>query len=294
MMTAMRHLFATSALIALLGIGLIGQQTAPAADPISGNWRGTIKPATGAESAFIITLVKKGDTYSGNTTGLGGIGEVPLKSVTVAGNRITFEATAESKLGLVVVKGDLLVEANRATGAGSLAIGPQNFDVALALQRRGRQEVVQPQVEQSAAYFLGKWTFEYLGGEFPPLSVGSRDGTATFSKGAGANFITGQVDSQVNGKPYRENISIGFDPDAKALAFLERRPEGVELLSVASWQSPLAIVFQTSPVRASNRTYQLRRVIAVTSETAFEITEEFSVDGGPFRRLGTGQYTRAQ
>jgi hypothetical protein len=290
----MRHFFATSALIASLGFGLAGQQAAQPADPIAGNWRGTIKPATGAESPFIITLVKRGDVYSGIATGLGGIGEVPLKTVTVAGNRVTFEAAADSKLGPVAVKGDLLVEANRATGAGALSVGPQAFDVAFALQRRGRQEVVQPQVEQSVAYFLGKWTFEYLGGEFPPLSVGSRDGTATFAKGAGANFITGQVDSQVNGKTYRENISIGFDPDARALAFLERRPDGVELLSVASWHSPLAIVFQTSPVRAGNRTYQLRRVIAVTSETAFEITEEFSVDGGPFRRLGTGQYTRAQ
>jgi hypothetical protein len=290
----MRHFFATSALIASIGIGLTAQQAPQPADPIAGNWRGTIKPGTGAESPFIITLVKRGDVYTGIATGLGGIGEVPLKTVTVAGNRVTFEAAADSKLGAVAVKGDLLVEANRATGAGALSVGPQVFDVAFALQRRGRQEVVQPQVEQSVAYFLGKWTFEYLGGEFPPLSVGSRDGTATFAKGAGANFITGQVDSQVNGKPYRENISIGFDPDAKALAFLERRPDGVELLSVASWQSPLAIIFQTSPVRASNRTYQLRRVIAVTSETAFEITEEFSVDGGPFRRLGTGQYTRAQ
>ena len=283
----MRRTFGALVLVAVLGAAASAQN-----DPIPGNWRGTIKPTAGSETPFIVTLVKRGDTYAGTTTGLGGIGEVPLKTVTVAGNRVTFEALADSKLGAVVLKGDLLVEGNRATGAGSLAIGPQAFDVALTLQRRPRQEVVQPQVEQSVGYFLGKWTFEYLGGEFPPLSVGSRTGTATFAKGAGANFITGSVDGDLNGKPYRESLSIGFDPDAKGLAFLERRPDGVELLSVASWQSPLAITFQTSPVRANNRTYQLRRVIAVTSETAFAVTEEFSVDGGPFRRLGSGQFTR--
>jgi hypothetical protein len=138
MMTAMTS-FRDISSLALLSIGVIGQQAAPTSDPIAGNWRGTIKPATGVESPFIITLVKRGDTYSGITTGLGGIGEVPLKTVSVAGNRITFEAVADSKLGAVVIRGDLLVEANRASGAGSLAIGPQAFDVALALQRRGRR-----------------------------------------------------------------------------------------------------------------------------------------------------------
>ena len=283
----MRRMSGALALLAVLGSTTLAQN-----DPVPGNWRGTIKAAAGTESPFIVTLVKRGDTYAGNTTGLGGIGEVPLKTVTVAGNRVTFEAVADSKLGAVVLKGDLLVEGNRATGAGSLAVGPQAFDVGLTLQRRPRAEVVQPQVEQSLSYFLGKWTFEYLGGEFPPLSVGSRTGTATFAKSAGANFITGSIDGDLNGKPYRETLSIGFDPEAKGLAFLERRPDGVELLSVASWQSPLAITFQTSPVRANNRTHQLRRVIAVTSETAFAVTEEFSVDGGPYRRLGSGQFTR--
>ncbi len=38
--------------------------------------------------------------------------------------------------------------------------------------------------------------------------------------------------------------------------------------------------------------YKLRRLLSVTSPTAFEGTEEFSIDGGPFRRLGNGHYTR--
>jgi len=38
--------------------------------------------------------------------------------------------------------------------------------------------------------------------------------------------------------------------------------------------------------------YQLRRVISVMSPTAFDVTEEFSVDGGPFKRLGNGHYTK--
>ena len=38
--------------------------------------------------------------------------------------------------------------------------------------------------------------------------------------------------------------------------------------------------------------YQLRRVLSVTSDTAFDVTEEFSVDGSAFRRLGNAHYTK--
>ena len=76
------------------------------------------------------------------------------------------------------------------------------------------------------------------------------------------------------------------------LAFVERRPGGVDLVSVANWRSPIAITFHTSPVQANGKTYQLRRFIAVHSASAFDVTEEFSVDGGPYRRLGTGHYTK--
>ena len=76
------------------------------------------------------------------------------------------------------------------------------------------------------------------------------------------------------------------------LAFVEKRPDGVELLSVASWRSPIAITFQTSPVQANGKIYQLRRLMSVMSTTAFDLTEEFSVDAGPFRRLGNGHYTK--
>jgi len=52
--------------------------------------------------------------------------------------------------------------------------------------------------------------------------------------------------------------------------------------------------FHTPPVRADGRTYQLRRVISVTSNNAFEITEKISADGSAFKRLGEARYTRTQ
>jgi hypothetical protein len=76
------------------------------------------------------------------------------------------------------------------------------------------------------------------------------------------------------------------------LAVVERRADQTELISVASWQSPLAITFTTSPVSSGGRTYQLRRVIQVLNDTSFDVVEEFSVDGAAFRRLGNARYSK--
>jgi hypothetical protein len=36
----------------------------------------------------------------------------------------------------------------------------------------------------------------------------------------------------------------------------------------------------------------LRRTISTVSTTTFSMIEEFSIDGGPFQRLGHGTYTK--
>jgi hypothetical protein len=159
-------------------------------------------------------------------------------------------------------------------------------------QRQRRESPPQHQVERTIGYFAGTWRFDYTGGEFPPLSAGSRSGTITFLRVGTSNFVAGQLDGELAGKPYRETQTIGFDPDSFALAVVERRPDNSELVSLGSWRSPLAILFQTAPVQAGGKTYQLKRVISVTSDVAFEVTEEFSVDGGAFKRLGKGHYTK--
>jgi hypothetical protein len=159
-------------------------------------------------------------------------------------------------------------------------------------QRQRRESPPQHQVERTIDYFAGRWRLEYIGGEFPPLSGGGRTGTIAFSRLGTSNFVAGQLDGELAGKPYRETQTIGFDPDSHALVIVERRADSTELVSLGNWRSPLAIVFQTAPVQAGGKTYQLKRVISVTSDVAFEVREEFSVDGGSFKRLGNGHYTK--
>jgi hypothetical protein len=298
-----RRAWILSASLALSGAFVAQAQTPPASaarpappaqtDPVIGNWRGTLKNAQGVDSPIIITIAKKGDVYAGTTNGLNATSEIPLKKLTVDGARATLEASAESRLGDVALTCELTAEGNAMRGAGVLAVGAQRFDVTLALQRRPRAEVIQPHVEQRAEYFVGRWTFEYLGAEYPPLSTGTRTGTATFTSDGG-HFVTGRIDNDAGGRTYQDTLKIGLDPDTNMLVFVERRSDGFELASLGNWRSPIAITFLTSPVRADGKSYQLRRVISMTSNTAFEITEEISVDGGAFKRLGKARYTRTQ
>ena len=262
------------------------------ADPVVGNWRGTLTSAMGVESPIIITIVKKGDGYAGSTSGLSASSESALKRVTVNGTKVSVEAADDSKLGAVSLSADLTAEGNTLKGAGTVSVGAQTFDITLALQRRPRADAIQPHVEQRIDYFAGRWKYEYLGAEYPPLSAGGRSGTLTFTKTGASNFVTGRLEGELLGKPYQEQLSIGLDPETNMLAFVEKRPGAVELVSVASWRSPIAIRFQTSPVQANGKVYQLRRLMSILSPTAFDVTEEFSVDGGPFRRLGIGHYTK--
>ena len=135
-----------------------------------------------------------------------------------------------------------------------MSVGAQKFDVTLALQRRPRAEAIQPHVEQRVDYFVGRWKFEYLGAEYPPLSAGGRSGTMTFTRTGASNF----VDRAARRRAARQavpgsRLSIELDPETNMLAVVEKRPDGVELVSVASWRSPIAITFQTSPVQAERQ-----------------------------------------
>ena len=257
-------------------------------DTVVGNWRGSVKAAGGTESPIVLTIAKDGTRYIGTTTGLSEGGDVAMQKVDVADGGVSVEATAESRLGTVALSATLTVQGNTLGGDGVLALGRQRFPISLAMQRRVRSDVVQHQVDQTADYFVGRWKFEYVGGEFPPLSSGNQQGVITFTRMGSAPFVSGTLQGESYGTAFERRMTIGVDAEADTVVLAEKRAEGTELSSLGNWRSPLAVVFVTSPIQASGKTYQLKRVFSILSESAFDVAEEFSVDGGPFRRLGAG------
>ncbi len=261
---------------------------------LAGNWRGAATAADGATTAVVLALADVDGTWTGTVSGFEPGRDAPLTRVEVTDGGLLAETEVATRLGLLLVRFDLTLaeEGDQLTGTRQVIAGAQRIASDVELRRRRRRGVPQPQVEQRIGYFAGTWTFDYTGGEYPPLSLGTRSGRITFAQRGDSPWVDGVVTGEVYGEAYEEQTSIGFEADSQMLVVQEQLSNGVELLSVGDWRSPIGIDFLTRPVEADGRMYQLRRLLSVTSDRAFRVTEEFSVDGGPFRRLGNANYQR--
>lgn len=287
-------------------------------NPWAGSWRGTISTAqaqnpvvpladtadvaaTAAETpaapvtentGVTLTLAGEPGAYTGVVTGFAQGREIRLSNIETTDTELTLEGSADTDFGPLALSYSLTRDERTLSGAGRITLGDHGFDVTIELTRRRRAEVPQPQVEQRIGYFTGSWTFEYTGGEFPPLSIGTRSGTVTFTDIAHGPFVQGDVAGEVFGEPYSETWTIGFDAVAQSLVWHEALSTGQRLIALGNWTSPIGITFLTMPMEAEGRLFVLRRLMQVTSDTSFAVTDEFSVDGGPFQRLGNGAYVR--
>jgi len=247
-----------------------------------------------AQTNITITLVgpAQDGSYTGLATGFGAGTEIRLSSVSTSDVQVTVKGATDTAFGPLAFVYGLTKQDQVLAGGGRVTLGDHGFDVSLELKRGRRTDVPQPQIEPRIGYFSGEWRFEYTGGEFPPLSIGTRTGTVSFTALPHGPFVQGHVTGEVFGEPYEETWTIGFDADSQSVVLNEHLSTRQQLVSLGDWTSPIAITFLTAPVEADGRVYVLRRLMQTTSNSAFTVTDTFSVDGGPFRRLGNGSYLR--
>ena len=265
-------------------------------DPWAGSWRGVLTTPPGDDTNVTMTFIgpAQDGSYAGLVTGFGPGTEIRLASVSTSDVQVTMEGATETDFGPLAFVYSLTKDGQVLAGDGRVTLGAHWFDVSIELKRTRRTDVPQPQIEQRIGYFAGEWTFDYTGGEFPPLSIGTRRGSVTFTAIPHGPFVLGHVTGEVFGDPYEETWTIGFDADIQSIVWHEQLSTGQQLVSLGDWTSPIAITFLTAPVEADGRVYVLKRLMQTTSDTAFTVTDQFSVNGGPFRRLGTGSYFKVQ
>jgi hypothetical protein len=92
--------------------------------------------------------------------------------------------------------------------------------------------------------------------------------------------------------PYKESGTVVWNESKKTLAMREHLASGADVASVGDWSSPIGIHFEFEPVTLRGQTLRLRRYYQILSPTSFSVTEELSTDGGPFVRLGTGDFRK--
>lgn len=159
---------------------------------------------------------------------------------------------------------------------------------------RGRRvSPPQPQQPQTDEYFVGAWTFTWIGRE-SPVSVGPRAGTLTYvRKNAGALEFRAEGKAD-GGAAFTESGRSAWDADRKTITWVERLSTGLELRSVGDWSSPIGIRAESEPVKAGSQTVRVRRLYSILSPQSYMVTEEISLNGGPFQRLGNGRFQKVR
>lgn len=276
-------------------------------DKLEGRWSGTVEGVQGKQDATA-TFKKEGDKYTGSISGLRPGMEAPLKDIKLEGDKLTAKTEVESPQGNVVINYDFVLQAESLKGKGSVDFGGQTYTFDFDLKRGGeaasggagrpaggqqppRREVPQPQQKQSASYFVGEWTFNWIGRE-SALGAAPREGTTTFTLRPDGKTLDAKTVGKADGKAYTESAVITFDEATKMMTFSERLANGTQLQSTGDWRSPISIRFNVEPIKVKGQAVALRRVLLVVAAHSFTITEELSEDGGPFVRLGSAIYTK--
>jgi hypothetical protein len=149
----------------------------------------------------------------------------------------------------------------------------------------------QPRQQQGLEYFAGSWTFTYTGRE-SAVSPGPREGTMTFTR-SGSTALDVRTEGRVDGgSAFKETATFEWNETAKVMTMKERLWNGTELTITGDWSSPLSIRAESQPVTVGKQSVRVRRVYTMLSAQSFALAEEISIDGGPFQRLGNGEFSR--
>jgi len=156
----------------------------------------------------------------------------------------------------------------------------------------GRTSPPQPQQKQGAEYFVGSWTYSWTGRE-SEITAGPRSGTVTFTPGTNPAVLTVAAEGTAEASgPFKETGTLTWDAAKKSFAMRERLAAGVDVTGTGDWSSPIGIRYESEPIRFQGKTLRLKRLYSIHNASSFSVTEEISVDGKPYARLGDGTFLK--
>jgi hypothetical protein len=174
-----------------------------------------------------------------------------------------------------------------------LSAAPPQDTPAPAPARGRRGSPPQPQQQQGLDYFIGRWTFSWTGRE-SPISSGPRAGSVTYTR-VDANSAEMRAEGTSDaGGAFKESGVLRWNDAAKTLAFEETLANNIQMSSVGNWSSPISILVDGQPVQAQGQLLRLKRTYSILSGTSFRVTDELSINGGAFSRLGIGDFSKSQ
>jgi hypothetical protein len=294
----------------LFAVAVFAQQ-----DKLVGRWEGKLQSMQGERETNLV-IKNEGGVYTGVMPGMRQGMEVKLKDFKIDGDKITAKADVDAPQGAITINYNFTLAGETLKGQGSLDLGGQTVSFDLDLKRvsadaaaapagpqpqgqqaqqdqqRQRAAAQQPQQKQSIDYFIGQWSYKYLGRE-SALWPAPRECVVTFTSGADGKSAEGSSVCKHEGGVSKDGLRFVFDEAAKTLSFTEKLGGGATLTGKGDWTSPISIRFAIDPVTVKGQKLQLRRTIAIVAAHSFTVTEELSEDGGPFVRLGSAVFSKA-
>ncbi|MGH9752745.1 MAG: hypothetical protein ACREA2_08165 [Blastocatellia bacterium] len=283
-------------------------------DKLVGRWEGKVQSPQGERETHLV-IKNEGGVYTGVMPGMRQGMEIQLKDFKIDGDKITARGDIETPQGALTINYTFTLAGETMKGEGALDFGGQamTFDIELKRasasaaasagqqaqepqrqgegQRRPRTDVPQPQQKQSIDYFVGQWSYKYVGRE-SALWPAPRECMVNFTKRADGKSVEGVSECKHEGGAFKDNMVIVFDEATKMMTFTEKLGSGVALTSKADWTSPISIRFTIDPVTAKKQKLQLRRTLSIVAAHSFTVAEELSEDGGPFVRLGSAVFSK--
>jgi hypothetical protein len=283
-------------------------QSAPSS--LDGKWVGTVDSIQGQGRATMTLKKSSGEGYTGTMSRLIGQGEIPLADVSLEGDKVTAKGQMDSPQGAFDIKFSFVLSGDSLKGKGEIEFNGQTFEIKYDLNREGSAaaaaaqatqskagrpqtggQVPQPHQKQGLDYFVGRWKYTWVGRDSELGRSDPSEGSITFTRTA-PDKISGVNDSGAPSGLFWGVTAVGFDEGTKHLTFEEHRAKGLDMKSVGDWTTPISIRFEIPPLKADGHTVNLRRTISVISGYSFTVTEELSVDGEPFERLGQGTFAK--
>jgi hypothetical protein len=301
--------------VQLLSVAVFAQQ-----DKLVGRWEGKAQSPQGERQTNLV-IRKEGDVYTGVMPGMRQGMEIQLKDFKIDGDKFTAKADIETPQAAITINYSFTLAGETMKGQGALDFGGQSITIDFDLKRvsadpgaaapaapagqqpgaqgqgqgqgqqRQRVDVPQPQQKQSIDYFVGQWSYKYIGRE-SALWPAPRECVVTFTKRADGRSVEGVSECKHDGGAFKDSLVIIFDEATKTLVYTEKLGSGATLASKGDWTSPISIRFTVDPVTAKGQKLQLRRTISIVAAHSFTVGEELSEDGGPFVRLGSAVFSK--
>jgi hypothetical protein len=139
------------------------------------------------------------------------------------------------------------------------------------------------------AYFLGRWTFEWIVPESPLGPAGDLAGTTTY-KAIDGKFYEAETQAKGPAGPFKVRERIAYHKEHKAIARQVTDSRGFSYMQIASVGADLGgfyyINYESEPFTFKGRTIRVRDSIRLVSPVNYKVSTTISVDGGRFTNYG--------